>query len=160
MQPSDGGAPTHPLQPAADASRTDREASLDALRTLEAALSAPTPGREDAWLGTVVAALDALAEALDSQAIGDAETASLLSEVAGDHPRLLPRIERLRHEHRDLREVVASLRRQIVPASGLDVDTADIRDRLASVGRRLRQHRAREADLVYEAVNINLGVGD
>ena len=109
MKSVDGGAPTHPLQPAADASRTDREASLDALQALEAALSAPTPGREDTWLGTVVTALDALAEALDTQAIGDAETASLLSEVAADQPRLLPRIDRLRHEHRDLREAVASL---------------------------------------------------
>src|SRR5581483_9504079 len=39
-------------------------------------------------------------------------------------------------------------------------DPADIRDRLATVARRVRQPRSREADLIYEAVHINLGVGD
>jgi hypothetical protein len=160
MEQQDRSARTHRLQPAADTSRADREASLDALRALEDALSAPTPRREDAWLGDVVAALDTMATALDTQASGDAETASLLSEIAADEPRLQPRIERLRHEHQDLRDVVASLRTQIAPTSGLDIDTADIRDRLAAVARRFRHHRAREADLIYEAVNINLGVGD
>lgn len=150
---------TH-LHPAAAASQADRDASLDALGILEDALSAPTPGREDRWLTIVVRALDDLTAALDTQAGGDAEASSLLSELAAEEPRLQPRIERLRQEHRDLRDAAASMRQQIEPATGLPIDTADVRDRLAAIARRLRQHRAREADLIYEAVNINLGVGD
>lgn len=150
----------HPLQPAADTSRANRDTSLDTLRSLEDALAAPTPGREDRWLALVVRSLDHLIAALGTQAGADAENASILSEIAVDEPRLRPRVERLRQEHEDLRAAANSIRQQIAPASGLDVDTADIRDRLASIARRVRQHRAREADLIYEAVNINLGVGD
>lgn len=150
----------HPLQQAAQDSRADRNASLDALHAVEAALAAPAPGRDERWLVDVLDAIDALQAALDSQAAGDSETSSLLSEIATDQPRFVPRIERLRHEHANLRAALRSLRDQIAPASGVDIDAADIRDRLASVARRLRQHRAREADLIYEAINLNLGGGD
>ena len=40
------------------------------------------------------------------------------------------------------------------------LDTADLRDRVAELARRLRHHRAQEADLIYEAVNLNLGTGE
>ena len=151
---------SHPLQRAAKVSKDDRHASLDALHTLEGALSEPSPGREDRWLDQVLAALDDLVTTLDAQAAGDAETASLLSEIAEDEPRLRPRIERLRREHDDLRDGLQSLRTQIAPQAGLVIDAADIRERLAALARRLRQHQAREADLIYEAVNINIGSGD
>jgi hemerythrin-like domain-containing protein len=150
----------HRLQPAADSSRADRDASLDAVLALEEALAEPTPGREVEWLRGVHDTVDALAGALDVQASGDAEAASLLSEIADEEPRLRPRIERLRREHQDLRDAVASLRQQIDHHPDAGVDVADIRERLAAIARRMRQHRAREADLVYEAVNINLGAGD
>jgi hypothetical protein len=153
------GAP-HRLQPAADLSRADRDASLDAVLVLEDALAEPTPGREVEWLRGVHDARDALAGALDAQASSDAETSSLLSEIASQEPRLRPRIDRLRHEHQDLRDAAASLRQQIDHHPDAGIDVADIRDRLAAIARRMRQHRAREADLVYEAVNINLGGGD
>lgn len=150
----------HRLQPAADLLRADRNASLDAVLTLEDALAEPTPGREVDWLQGVHDAVDALAVALDAQASGDAETSSLLSEIADEEPRLRPRIERLRREHQDLRDAVASLRLQIDHHPDAVVEVADIRERLAAIARRMRQHRAREADLVYEAININLGAGD
>lgn len=153
------GAP-HRLQSAADLSRADRNASLDAVLAVEDALAEPTPGREVDWLQRVHDALDALAGALDAQAGGDAKASSLLSEIADDEPRLRPRIQRLRQEHQDLRAAAASLRQQIDHHPDAGVDVADIRDRLAALARRIRQHRAREADLVYEAVNINLGIGD
>lgn len=150
----------HRLQPAADASRVDRNVSHDALRTLEDALAAPAPGREGNWLARVHAALADLADALAAQAGRDSESASILSEIAAEEPRFRSRIEHLRREHDDLSASVTSLLTQISPDPDREPDTADIRDRLASVARRFRQHRAREADLIYEAVNINLGIGD
>lgn len=148
------------LQPAAATSRIDRQASLDALHILEDALGSPSPGREPEWLSQVITTIDALLGALDAQAANDRETVSILSEIAVEEPRLQPRVERLRREHDDMVDALRSLREQITPAVNLPVDAADIRERMASIGRRLRQHRAREADLVYEAVNIDLGVGD
>lgn len=151
----------HRFQDAATVSWTDRNASLDALQQLESALSAPTPGRELPWRRQVQVTLEALAAKLDQQARGDSEGASLLSEVALEEPRLAARVAGLRAEHDDLRHAVDSLQSQLRDlVDEASVDTADLRDRLAGVARRLRQHRAREADLIYEAVNINLGAGD
>ena len=145
-------------------SRAGRAVSHDALAVLEHALAAPVPNRARDWRNGVVEALDVFVTALEDQARSDLGRESLLSEIAIDHPRLAPRIQRLHAEHRDLRDSAISLRHQIVQArdEGLEreIDTADIRDRLAGMARRFRQHRAREADLVYEAINVDLGGGD
>lgn len=148
------------LDPAVKTTRAGRFDTMEALHGLEEALDAPTPRRERTWLHRVLAAVDVLSGMLDSQAAGDQETSSLLTELRRDDPRLAPRVDRLRAEQTDLRIALTSLRDQLAPDATLPVDTADIRDRLAAIARRLRAHRAREADLVYEAVNIDLGVGD
>jgi hypothetical protein len=150
----------HPLQGAAQQSRTDRDASLDALHRLEAALAAPVSHRPMSWVDGVHDALLVLCDALEIQVGGDAENASLLSEIAAEEPRLVPRIDRLRRQHRDLRASVQAVLDEVGSGSRNDVDSADIRERVAEIARRLRHHRAQEADLIYEAVNINLGAGD
>ena len=151
----------HPLQAAAQTSRSDRNTSLDALHALEAALSEPAPNRHPEWIDTVRGALEELQEALDAQAAGDNETASLLSEIASDEPRLIPRIDRLRRQHKSLRDgVQATLDELGAQADHDHLDTAEIRDRVAELARRLRHHRAQETDLIYEAVNLNLGIGE
>lgn len=144
-------------------SRAGRNASRDALEVLEDALAAPTPGREHDWRNKVIDALNQLIATLETQSELDLGDNSLLTEIGNEDPRLLPRIRRLHHEHQDLRTSAASLHAQMAGSgddSPADIDTADIRDRLAALGQRFRQHRAREADLVYEAVNIDLGAGD
>lgn len=160
MHDSDSVTRPHRLSAVADTSRMDRDSSRDALHVLEDALSEPASGREERWLTSVIEGLAALGSALDAQAGRDSDSSSVLSEIAADDPRFRPRIERLRAEHTDLRDSVKSLLSQMAPHPGLVIDAGDIRERLASVARRLRQHRAREADLIYEAININLGVGD
>jgi hypothetical protein len=151
----------HPLQVAAQTSRSDRNSSLDALHVLEAALAEPASNRQQSWIEVVRGALETLLDALDAQAAGDNEQASLLSEIARDEPRLIPRIDRLRRQHQALRESAqASLDELATQVDDDHIDTADIRDRVAEMARRLRLHRAQESDLIYEAVNINLGIGD
>jgi len=147
------------LEPAVKASRAGRFDTMEALHALEDALGAPAPRRERTWLHRVLAALDVLSAMLDSQAAGD-EAQSLLTEIRREDPRLAPRVDRLRAEQADLRIAITSLRDQLAPDATVPVDTADIRDRLASLARRLRAQRARESDLVYEAVNVDLGVSD
>ncbi len=144
-------------------SRADRDTSLAALQALEDALAGPAPGRHRAWLQRVVAALDALDTALDTQGSTDGEANSLMSEIARNEPRLVGRIDRLRQEYHDIRVALHSLRDQITPDPCHDpgeVDVSDIRERLSAIARRYRQHRSREADLVYEAVTLDLGGGD
>ena len=151
-------------RPSTATSRADRDSSLGALQALEEALAGPAPGRHETWLQRVTTALDALDVALNTQGATDSETTSLMSEIARNEPRLVPRIERLRQEYNDIRVALHSLRNQISPPPGPDgapdIDVADIRDRLSAIARRYRQHRSREADLVYEAINVDLGAGD
>lgn len=138
-----------------------RAASGDALATLEEALAAPSPNRVTAWHRQVVEALDVFIAAIDEQAASDQDPDSLLAEIGREEPRFAPRIERLHREQNDLRESAVSLREQITTdATHTDIDVSDIRDRLAALADRYRRHRAREADLVYEAVSVDLGVGD
>lgn len=141
---------------ASSVTRADRAASLDVLHEVEEALAAPSPGREPAWLDGVLESLERLAQLLETHGHTDAETDSLLSQIARDEPRFAGRIDRLRDEAHDLRASIDSLRSQLSPTRD-DVDVADIRDRLSAVARRYRQHRAREADLIYEAVLVDLG---
>jgi hypothetical protein len=145
---------------AVTSSRAGRANIIHALHTLEDALGAPTPRRERTWLHRVLAAVDVLSATLDAQAAGDDAYSSLLTEIQRDDPRFAPRVARLRAEQADLRIAVTSLRDQLAPDAALPVDTADIRDRLASLARRLRAQRARESDLVFEAVDVDLGGGD
>lgn len=148
---------------ATEESRSGRATSLDALDALERAMAAPAPSRELSWRSDVIDALDVFLTALVDQSESDLGPNSLLSEIGRDHPRLVPRIQRLHQEHTDLRNLASSLRGQIEATRGdtaSDVDPSDVRERLADLARRYRRHRSREADLVYESVTIDLGVGD
>ncbi|MDP9463292.1 MAG: hypothetical protein M3P52_01605 [Actinomycetota bacterium] len=134
--------------------RSERRIALHALHVLEYALNAPAPRRHRTWLHRVTIAVDALRFALDAQLHTDDDSIHLLTELALSEPTYAIRIERLRHELLDLTVAVASLREQIEPDPTIDIDPADIRDRLANITRRFRQHQAREADLIYEAMGI------
>ena len=137
--------------------RSERRIALHALHVLEYALSAPAPRRHRTWIHRVSVAVDALKRALDAQLhLRDDDSLDLLAELALSEPGYAIRIQRLRQELLDLMVAVASLREQIEPDPTIDIDPADIRDRLATITRRFRQHQAREADLVYEATGIDL----
>ena len=137
--------------------RSERRIALQALHVLEYALSAPSPRRHRTWLHRVTTAVDALNRALNAQLHShDDDSVTLLAELALSEPGYALRVQRLRQELLDLTVAVASLREQIEPDPAIDVDPSDIRDRLATITRRFRQHQAREADLVYEATGIEL----
>ena len=137
--------------------RSERRIALHALHVLEFALNAPSPRRHRTWLHRVTIAVDALKRALDAQLhVHDDDSVNLFAELALSEPGYAIRIQRLRQELLDLTVAVASLREQIEPDPAIAIDPSDIRDRLATITRRFKQHQAREADLVYEATGIEL----
>lgn len=97
-------------------------------------------------------AIDALHTALHAQLPNTADPISLLDEIALAHPSYVHRVQRLQQELLDLTIAVASLREQVEPDPMLDIDPTAIRDQLGALSTRLRQHQAREADLVHEAL--------
>jgi hypothetical protein len=108
----------------------------------------------------VCTAVDALGRALEEQLHSADQSIDLLSEVALCQPAYALRAQGLRQELTDLTIALASLREKIEPDPEFGVDPNDIRDRLATITRRFRQHSAREADLIYEATGIDLGNND
>ncbi len=142
----------------ADDSRRDRNTTREALHQLENALSSPAPGRERSWRRDVAATIDDVLDALGTQAGTDADAASLLSEIAADEPRFLSRIEQLRADHQRIVNDLHDIRNQLENTNTCDIE--ELRNRLSDTARRYRRHRSQEADLVYEAINVDLGAGD
>jgi small-conductance mechanosensitive channel len=140
--------------------RADREHSLLALHDLELRAGSPAPGREAQWLVQVLNALDALDEMLATQHENAADRDSILSDIQRDQPRLHNRVVQLRRDYRDLHEAVSRLRTQLEATPPDDVHFADVRQQLDRLATELRYQRAREADLIYEAFNVDLGAGD
>lgn len=138
----------------ASIARAHRRTSLRALHLLEYALAAPAPRRQRTWVHRVTNALDALARALGEQTQADEQSIGLLAEIALSHPRYALQVRQLRQELLDVAIAVASVREQIEPDPERGIDAADIRDKLASVTRRIRGYHAREADLVFDAIGI------
>jgi hypothetical protein len=129
-----------------------RQTALHAIHVLEYALNAPAPRRHRTWLHRVTVAIDALHNALQVQLPKDGDPIGLLDEIALSHPTYIPRIQRLQNELLDLTIAAASIREQIEPDPTIDVNPPEIRDRLAALTKQFREHQAREADIIYEAV--------
>ena len=153
---SESPAPPHHLDGLAGEVRAERQTALHALHVLEYALTAPAPRRHRTWLHRVTLAVDALHAALHAQLPGIDGPVRLLDEIALSHPELIARIQDLRQEMLDLTIVVASLREQLEADPNVEIDPADVRQRLGAVATRFRDHQASEADLVYEATGREL----
>ena len=153
---SEAPAPRSPLDDLAGDVRAERRTALHALHVVEYTLVAPAPRRHRTWLHRVTVAVDALHAALRAQLPAADGPIRLLDEIALCQPDYLARIEQVQQELLDLTIAVAFLREQIEPDPTIEIDPADIRDRLGAVAARFREHQAREADLVYEATGREL----
>jgi hypothetical protein len=140
--------------------RTDRERSLHALQELELRAGSPAPGREAQWLEQVLHALDTLETMLATQHQNSADDASILADIQREQPRFHNRVVQLRRDYHALHEAVSRLRTQLEAIPPDEIHSTDVRQRLDRVATELRYQRAREADLIYEAFNVDLGAGD
>lgn len=138
------------------ASREDRDRTLEALRNLETAL-AMASGSGD-WLDEVRTDLASLEEAMSGERDELKRPDSLLSMIAADSPRRFgPRIRGMQEQYEDITRQVGSLLREIQESAPSDVDATDVRHRAGSLIRAIHSYRARQTDLVYEALRLDLG---
>jgi hypothetical protein len=140
--------------------RLDRDRSLHALHELELRAGRPAPGREVEWLQQTLDALSALEAMVDNQQGNSSDADSTLSDIQRDEPRLHNRVVRLRRGYRNVHQAISRLRAQLEATPPAAVDITDVRQQLDRVATELRYQRAQEADLVYEAYNVDLGTGD
>lgn len=134
-----------------DARKADQDRTLASMHRLEAVLGAPAPGREERWRSEVLSALAALEEATDEESKNAEAPDSLLSDLARTQPWLRNRVRGVRLQYRHLRDHLRALEQELEEPGGQPVDYSELRQRLAWVLTGLRNQRARESDLIYEA---------
>jgi hypothetical protein len=139
-------------------SRGDRARSLDSLHDVERRASAAGPRRPDEWRHDLLKALDGLGDSLHEQFATSAGANSLLSSVVEESPHLESSVSELRRRQVALGDRIDELRRELGDHVR-DVDVGGVRHEVAQITAEIRELRAWEADLVYEAYSVDLGVG-
>lgn len=139
-----------------DARARDQDRTLAAAHQLEAAVEAGATGREVAWRRDVVAALERLDQATAEEEANAARPDSLVSDIARNDPRLRHRVHGLRIQYRHVRDTIDALRTELADPN-THVEVADLRQRFSWLLYALRHQRAREADLIYEALSCAEG---
>jgi hypothetical protein len=155
-QPRTAGGDDRPVGPAevqrtpSDVRDVDRDRTLAAVHRLEEALGSAA-GRRGQWRRDVLATLEVLAAASGEEERNATRPESLLSDIARNHPRLRHRVHGLRSQYRHVRDTVVTLQQELADPDA-DLDVADVRRRSAWLLDALRHQRARESDLIYEAL--------
>ena len=146
---------------AIDDNRTQHVRLVFAIHRLEACLGQAAPGRESDWQDEVNNSLDLLLAAMKESRDCVCRDDGLIEEIKIEKPFLVRRIKNLRAEFDGLFNQAKALQDQIKDATETQqIGFADLRQRMDWLLSGLKHHQAKEADLVYEAFNIDLGVGD
>jgi hypothetical protein len=162
------------------ATREDQLA--EPMERLEQALSAPVAGCERTWAEHVVAAVDAVEQAVRQHAARAEDADGLYTSVDLTRPTLVRRVNELRREHGGLLEQLSSLRAEVkraaaafipdhikpvsvnalpaAPVSGSVPNFGALRQRAQEFLTTLQRHRDAEGDLLLESVNMDFGAGD
>ncbi|MCA9212489.1 MAG: hypothetical protein KDB27_05460 [Planctomycetales bacterium] len=130
------------------------------MHRLENSLGHAAPGRESQWLADVESALELLIVAMEESQEVVCRDDGLIEEIKYTAPRLLPRIDSLRDEFEGLVHQAKTLREQLHMSKQSHVAFADLRQRMDWLLSALKHHQAKEKDVIYEAMHIDIGVGD
>ena len=147
--------------PAVHSSRLMRERMLSAMRELETALATASPQREASWRERVTSALATLGETMAAQSTDLRDSTGLLAELLDDEPRLAPHVEALRRKYEGLFKRVRTLEEQFATNnSEAPAGIADMRQELSQLVGDLREFQFEETDLIYEAIQVDIGAQD
>jgi hypothetical protein len=142
------------------ASREDRDRTLEAIHRLELAMRTAAPGREEDWREKVAGDLRALEEAVSIEYHESLRPNSLLSMIRSDYARRFgSRVRQLREQQAGIGQQIASLRNQLDELKDEEVDFGDLRQRVGWLVLAIQHSRARETDLVFEALDLDLERG-
>lgn len=139
-------------------SREDRDRTMTAIRFLEAAL-ARAAGAES-WHEEVIRGLVDLGEAMSIEQAELDRPDSLLALITAEHSRRFgSRTRNFKEQYADIARQATSLRSQLETAGAGAVDADDVRHRVGWIINALTHCRARQTDLVFEALTLDLGAG-
>jgi hypothetical protein len=135
--------------------RGDRDRTLEAMHALEVAAGSPASGGSDAWTQSLRLALERLESAFAEQRASYEDPLGLMAEIAHDDPRLRTWVRQLRHRWVEL-EATARALRETLESSADSQAIYEVRERVRWLMGSIRHHREREADLVFEALGLDL----
>lgn len=142
-------------QDSVDAARADRDRTLGAIRDLELALGRAAGGED--WIVEIGSSLRALSEAMSEERRELERPDSLLAMIAAERPRRFgPRVRGIEEQYADIARQLGSFRREL-EASAETTDSGELRHRAGWIIRALHNCRNRQADLVFEALGVDLG---
>jgi len=145
--------------PALEEARKRRKTLHDSLVALEVAISSPAAGRIPDWTAVVLKEMVGVRDAFDQHVVVTEKPDGLYEEILGRAPRLEHAITKLKGEHPDITEAVATMvpRLEQVEIGGIEWPLDDARDDLQRFIGRVIRHRQKGADLVWEAYNVDIG---
>jgi hypothetical protein len=149
--------PAASLEFGLEAARRRRAELRASISALEQALAAPAPGRAAAWCERVHVALVELSADLREHIDVTAGDDGLGAGVVTTTPRLSHAVVQLSREHG---EMIRSLEDLLTYAGASGCSADHVRQRGTLLLGRLIRHRQREADLVYEAYQTDIGGQD
>lgn len=137
--------------------RRRREAILDGVGVVEAALAAPVGGAT--WRENLRAALVALHVTLREHIDETEGPTGFLARVRDDAPRLAHQVDRLIGEHVELGDLSTKLIERIdgVALERTTDEARALRDDALQLLAGMVRHRQRGADLIYEAYQVDVG---
>ena len=143
---------TTTLAPELDALRRRRAELVESMAALRQALAAPAAGRVAVWQGRAAVALADLSADVHAHLAITEGPDGLHHDVLAVAPRLSHAVGRLTAEHAVLVDLLDGMRAWVSagPPHAVQALGADLLDRLA-------RHRRREADLVFEAYETDIG---
>jgi hypothetical protein len=140
---------------AGDTAVRDRDRTLEAMHALESAAGRPAGADEATWTRSIGAALEQLESALAEQRAGYEDPIGLMAGIAQDDPRLRTWVRQLRHRWAELEASARALRDTLESSSDAQ-GPYEVRERVRWLMGAIRHHREREADLVFDALEIDL----
>jgi hypothetical protein len=138
--------------------RGRRQALRTAMMGLEAASAAPVA--REGWLEDVGSALANLAGVFEDH-VGMVEgEEGLLEEIEETAPQLQSEMDQMRIDHRAIHALLDNIKTSVKDAPTTPHGPGVIRHHVRSLLTSLAEHRQRGADLVYDAYNVDISVGD
>jgi hypothetical protein len=145
---------------AARAARREHDCIEEAMRVLEKALVAPTPGRETEWIKRAATALAVVTDDVRQHVESAEGDNGLVTEVEAK-VGLTRDVRFARADHKRMVEDSELLLKELSePAGGPGLAIAEVRHRTIDMTALLRQHEWREADLIMSVFDLDLGAGD
>lgn len=136
-----------------DRALAHRDRLHQVLVRFEKVLASPTgAGR---WADVVVSSLRELSDRFDEHVELTEEEGGLFEEILEEAPRLAHRIDGLRAEHVEIATALAGALDRLQAWTG--PHAAPFREELTKLLGRLVRHRQKGADLLYEALEVDLG---